>query len=100
MSINLERERPISFNEAAKYLPKNYRPHLSTWWRWHRHGIKGVRLETVVVGGRRYTTAEAVQRFAAALTSENHNTQDLPPEKPVRASLREVEKRLDAIGIC
>ena len=68
MSIDLTRERPISFNEAAKYLPRGYRPHLSTWWRWHKHGIKGVRLETVVLGGRRYTTAEAVQRFASALS--------------------------------
>ena len=56
-------ERPITFNEAADLdlLPEKARPAYSTWWRWWKKGINGVRLATVVVGGRRYTTASAVQ---------------------------------------
>ena len=68
MAIDLERERLISFSEAAKYLPSDSRPHASTWWRWWRVGVKRIRLETVVCGGRRYTTAEAVIRFFHRVT--------------------------------
>jgi hypothetical protein len=31
-------------------------------------GVRGVRLETVMAGGRRCTSADAVQRFVARLT--------------------------------
>ena len=82
MSIDLGRERPISFNEASKFLPNDYRPHASTWWRWWRVGLKNgkqrIHLETVVLGNRRFTTAEAVQRFAAALRESTMPRQNHP----------------------
>jgi len=96
MAIDLTRERPLSFDQAARFLPDDARPHLSTWWRWWRHGRRGVRLETVVIGGRRFTTAEAVQRFAEALTLASAAAPDVPPSNRV---LDEVEEELDAAGI-
>ena len=100
MAIDLSCEQPITFNEAANFLPEASRPSLSTWWRWWRHGVKGVRLETVVVGGRRYTSASAVRRFAAALTATSTDT----PEPTCVAAghneaEEEVENALDAKGI-
>ncbi len=68
MSIDLSRESLITLSAAAKSVPN--RPSTSTIWRWHARGVKGVRLETVVVGGTRYTTLEAMQRFADRLTSD------------------------------
>ncbi|MCY2989940.1 MAG: DUF1580 domain-containing protein [Planctomycetota bacterium] len=65
-----EEDRLLTFNEAAKrYLPDRSRPSYSTWWRWWRRGIKGIRLATVVVGGRRYTTASAVQDWIDKVTA-------------------------------
>jgi len=43
-------------------------PHLSTLWRWYRRGVRGVRLETVVVGGRRFTSRAAIERFIERTT--------------------------------
>jgi hypothetical protein len=67
--IDVSAERPITFNQAAKFLPDGRRPNFSTWWRWSQVGLHGVRLETVLCGGRRCTTAEAVARFFAAVTA-------------------------------
>ncbi len=37
-----------------------YRPHPTTCTRWTRKGVRGVKLETVQVGGRPRTTEQAV----------------------------------------
>jgi hypothetical protein len=67
-------DRPISFNDAARYLPENHRPSYATWWRWSRRGVKGIRLRTLVIGGRRYTTPSAVQEFIAEVTAAANGT--------------------------
>lgn len=59
-------EHMLTLTEAARHLPG--RPHVSTLWRWYTRGVRGVRLETLVVGGRRYTSREALQRFSERLT--------------------------------
>lgn len=45
-----------------------YRPHPTTCTRWTRKGVGGVRLETVVVGGRPRTTEKAVLEFVRLRT--------------------------------
>ena len=59
----------ITFNEAAAALPEHSRPSLATWWRWWRHGVRGVKLRTWLCGGRRYTTRGAVRQFITELTA-------------------------------
>ena len=54
-------------------------PSICTRWRWCLHGVRGVRLESVRVGGRRYTSAEAVGRFLLELNSPN--TIATPPSR-------------------
>ena len=39
------------------------RPNPSTCWRWSTKGIKGVVLETWMLGGRRVTNRTSVRRF-------------------------------------
>jgi len=67
--LDCDFERPITFNEAGRFLPEGTRPSYATWWRWWRKGIRGIRLRTLVCGGRRYTTASAVQEFFAKVTT-------------------------------
>ena len=62
--IDIESEELGSLNKAAKWFPT--RPHCSTVWRWGTRGVRGVHLDTVTIGGRRYTSREAVQRFLEA----------------------------------
>src|SRR5262245_25709166 len=55
-------ESLISLPEACKVIPG--RPHLATVYRWFQRGVRGgIKLETALVGGRRFTSREAVQRF-------------------------------------
>ena len=39
--------------------------------RWARIGVRGVRLETVMVGNRKFTTASAIRRFLDAQQPES-----------------------------
>lgn len=67
MPIDIQRETLLTLDEAAHSLPGNLAP--STAWRWCRKGIRGIRLESVVIGGKRYTSTAALARFAEALTA-------------------------------
>src|SRR4051812_18032861 len=46
------------------------RPSTATLWRWAMKGIRGVKLDTVVIGGRRYTSVEAFDRFTLGLNAD------------------------------
>ena len=85
--------------EAAKSFPD--RPHTSTIWRWHRRGIKGVRLETAIIGGRRYTSREAIQRFIERTTAADDGDTSVSASTPrVRSrAIDQAERELDAAGI-
>jgi len=58
----------VPINRAAALFPGN-QPHLATIWRWAQRGVRGIKLETVAIGGRRYVSPEAVERFIAATTA-------------------------------
>lgn len=45
-----------------------YRPHPTTCSRWTRKGVGGVRLKTVMLGGRPRTRISWVEEFIAART--------------------------------
>jgi hypothetical protein len=61
--IDISTETLISLPEAAALLPN--RPSLCALWRWRTRGVRGRRLESVLIGGTPYTSVEALQRFAA-----------------------------------
>lgn len=61
--IDISTESLLSLADAARALPG--RPHASTLWRWRTRGVAGRKLETVSLGGRVYTSREALQRFAS-----------------------------------
>jgi hypothetical protein len=71
MAIQLNSESLLSLSEAAASLPG--RPHLSTLHRWRLRGVRGIRLETCLVGGARYTSREALQRFVESTTKEGES---------------------------
>lgn len=89
-------DRPTSFNEAAKYLPENCRPCYATWWRWWRKGVKGIRLRTLVCGGRRYTTRAAVEEFISRLTAAS-NGEPTPIRTPRqrRRAIKNAEREME-----
>jgi hypothetical protein len=59
-----------TITSATKLLParRGDRPvHSSCLFRWAKHGLRGVRLETIRVGGTLCTSREALERFFARL---------------------------------
>ena len=60
--IDVTTEQLMYLAEAAAILPG--RPSIATLWRWRVKGVRGRRLESVVLGGRVFTSREALQRFA------------------------------------
>jgi len=58
-------------------------PSVQTVWRWAMKGVRGVQLESRLIGGRRYTSREAVDRFLARLSQPGPAA--LPPITTRRA---------------
>ena len=71
---------------------------ISAAYRWCQRGLRGVKLETIRVGGALITSREAVQRFANQLTQLDRvaNQADAVPPLDLDANL---EEALDEIGI-
>ena len=64
--INIDTETVVTFREASKKLPirrEGKKPHVATFYRWSKCGLRGVCLETIQVGGTLCTSLEALQRF-------------------------------------
>lgn len=62
--IDISRERLLRLSEVPAEVPGQ--PHPSTVVRWWRVGVRGVKLETILIGGRRFTSVEAIERFIGA----------------------------------
>ena len=63
--FNIYEETLLPLTEAAAHVPAL--SHSSTVQRWFLRGIRGIRLETVLIGGKRYTSAEVLDRFYRAI---------------------------------
>lgn len=74
MPIDISTERTLSLLAATAMIPSRRRgrkPAVSTLYRWALSGVRGVRLETIQVGGTRCTSVEAMQRFFDTLSVRN-----------------------------
>lgn len=89
----------LTLPEAAATLPG--RPHLSTLHRWRLRGVRGVRLRTCLVGGRRYTTRRWLREFSEATTAaaEETPTATSTPRADRQRAIRAAEAELAADGI-
>ncbi len=86
--ISVSHEDLIPLRDAPRHLPSRAngkRLHVSAIYRWAKHGVKGVRLETVCIGGTTYTSAKALQRFADQLTARRSlHAEELPTSAAAR----------------
>ncbi|MDA8563103.1 DUF1580 domain-containing protein [Mariniblastus sp.] len=69
--IDVTKETLIPFRDVPAWTKERLgkRIHPSTIHRWRLRGVRGVRLETLLIGGTRNTSAEALSRFFAATTA-------------------------------
>ncbi len=61
MAIDINSETLIPLSEAPAEIPG--RPSLCTLWRWRLKGVKGRKLESLALGGKIFTSREAIKRF-------------------------------------
>jgi hypothetical protein len=96
--IDPSRETLLTFPEASQVLPG--RPHLTTLHRWRLHGVSGIRLECCKIGGKRFTSREALQRFTERTTEASDGPQVKSATPAQRRRRRErVAAELTAAGI-
>jgi hypothetical protein len=63
-------KRLLTLKQAAGLMPRlrSNRPvTMATIWRWATYGLRGIRLETIQVGGVKCTTRVALQAFFEAV---------------------------------
>lgn len=71
----------------------------ATVWRWTIKGVRGVKLESLAVGGRRVTSVEAFERFIAATNSNTVATPPVPSPHERRKAVERAERELKEAGI-
>jgi hypothetical protein len=93
--IDITTEQLLTMPEVAALLPG--RPSLCQIWRWRTKGVRGRKLETVIIGGRPYTSRAAVARFC-----EQRGGSDAPAMRMSAArekAIAAAEKELAEAGI-
>jgi hypothetical protein len=102
--LDILNETILRLADAANHLPPRRggsTAHAATLYRWAKAGYRGIKLETIRVGGSLCTSLEALQRFCERLTESDV----VPARAPVLFSAsrrREAEcagRFLDRVGI-
>lgn len=89
----------IPIAKARKHIPG--RPGTSTVWRWVLYGCRGIKLDSFLVGGQRFTTRAAIEKFSRDLTAAGGRqkqpaeaTPDVPKASaPKRSRRRDNERK-------
>jgi hypothetical protein len=90
--IDSAHENLIALADVPAHLPDRRggrRPHVSCIYRWAQRGCRGIRLETIQIGGTSCTSSEALQRFFEALTVARNGEQ--PAARTARQRVKAVE---------
>lgn len=90
---NLVSEQRISFNDLARREDV----HPSTVWRWALRGCQGHVLESFSVGGRRYTTLPAYERWLARLNAQPFHSNELGHDRS--QAIARAQERALALGV-
>jgi len=98
--IDVRQDTLLALSDVCRRFPGRAggKPlHYETVRLWALTGRRGVVLETLIVGGRRYTSEEALERFIAALNA----SADRPaPRRPrsKRADMKQALRERFGIG--
>lgn len=109
MAIDFNSQKLVRLADVRK-LPNlplgrcGKRLHISTLYRWVLRGVRGVKLEVIMVGGSTCTSEEAVQEFFDEVTRRRQGGQVTVPPVPTyqwsarrRREIEEASRQLDEI---
>jgi hypothetical protein len=97
--LDMQREHLLTLTQAAKILPG--RPNLATLWRWRTKGVRnGIKLETAMSGGKRFTSLEAIKRFQERVTAAaDHVPAAVTTPRQREREFQQAERRAEELGI-
>ena len=93
--IDTTTETLLTVNEARAEFPKA--PSQATIWRWLLKGARGTILESVLIGGRRFTSKEACHRFMQGSEQSRQDAQQQGAQQ--RMSVHNARAILDQLGV-
>lgn len=98
MTIDVDTEVIITLGDACRAVPpKGVSP--ATMARWIQRGVRGgTRLETILIGGRRLTSREALSRFFVAQNAIESPPLSITPKQRLQQS-EAARKALAEMGI-
>jgi hypothetical protein len=98
--IDHETETVLSLTDAAATLPRRRggrRVNVATLYRWASHGCRGVRLETIQIGGTKCTSREALGRFFNRLTDPGRDPSVAAGSARHTAAVRRLQRDQEAV---
>lgn len=98
--IDVTNETLILPTEASKILPKQKgkKLNVSTVYRWMQTGLRGHRLEFICIGGTRFTSHEALNRFFHRVTDATTGNTSTTQRSNAK-SAKQAADELDKIGL-
>lgn len=100
--LSIQNDDLISLNDACRLLPKRRggkRPHVATLFRWASVGCRGIRLETVQIGGTKCTSRAALDRFFARLSQTPAAPASNGPPAAAQLDAAQIKRELDKEGL-
>lgn len=91
--INIETDQLIPIVQVPRHVPGNP-PHVNSVWRWVNKGVRGRKLAVVHIGGRVYTSKEALREFFQPAAS----TAPVESDADRTRRAKEAGAALEAIG--
>ena len=82
---------------SVNQLARREALHSSTVWRWMLHGVRGTKLRSIRVGGRRYITEADWADFSAALNADLRDAPAVPTPAAVSARSERARHELDKL---
>jgi hypothetical protein len=102
MAIIVAEETVIPLADVPNHVPprRGKKLHVATVFRW-KDGLRGVRLETIRIGGCLHTSVEALQRFFENLSADDAGRDPTPPRTPAarRRAVERAGRELDRLGV-
>jgi hypothetical protein len=93
--MSILKEERLTLTQLAKELGVD----VCTTWRWSTRGVRGVRLDSYAIGGKRYTTREALERFTAASTIAAGIAPPAPSAARFERDAEAAERELEQLGV-
>jgi hypothetical protein len=95
--IDILDDNLLTLKQASNLLPG--RPHISTIHRWRLRGVRGIKLSSVMIGGRRFTSRLAINSFIEQTTASRSDRRTPPDTSSNRSRERTIsaaERQLEA----